>query len=264
MSTISRFVLVAVLALASNALAAVDDSIDALLERLEAAVLAGDAEAYLANIDTTVPEWATEQANWAADLAEHTPEAFDLERTPPFDHAQAGASEGVAGLRITWKFPDARERHVEFVARFTTDEHGNALFAGEAWTTVASDDGQNLVRYLDPDLEAVAARIIEIMPGIREHVDAGFETSLDHPQVIKLYTDMQHLQQSIYLSYTEPLGGWNEPGEAIKIMATPRSGTRMLRNLLAHEYGHVATFTYAPDATDNIPWWAAEGVASGA
>ncbi len=260
MNTLSRLVLIAFLALAPRAFA--DDSPAALLERLEAAVLAGDAEAYLANIDTSVPEWATEQANWDADLAEHTPETFDLEiakeRIPGIYNTTTSI---IATLRMSWQLPDAREHHVEFPAHFLRDETGTWRFAGEAWTTAASDDSQNLVLYLDADLEEVAERIIEIMPGIREHVDEGFETSLDHPQVIKLYTDMQHLQQSIYLSYTDPLGGWNEPGEAIKIIASPRSNARRLRNLLAHEYGHVATFTYAPNATDNIPWWAAEGVA---
>lgn len=264
MNTLARLALVVAFALPPAVHAAADDTPVNLLKRLEAAVLAGDADAYLANIDTTVPEWATEQANWAADLAEHTPVVFDLlviQNPRLLPSAEEGPMSIVRDLRITWRLPDAREREVEFPARFTEDEHQNWFYAGEAWHTTASDDGQNIVLFLDPDLEEIADRIIDIMPGIREHVDEGFETSLNQPQVIKLYTDMQHLQESIYLSYEDPLGGWNEPGEAIKIMASPRSGKRQLQNLLAHEYGHVATFTYDPNATDNIPWWAAEGVA---
>ncbi len=241
---------------------AADDRIENLLERLETAVLAGDAEAYLANIDTTVSEWATEQTNWAADLAEHTPEVFDLNLLPRVEvPAELDPSEHVAALRITWQFPDGGERVVEFPARFTLDEHQNWHYAGEAWTSVASEDGQTIVLFLTDELQEIAGRITEMMPGIREHVDTGFQTHLEHPQVVKLYTDMGHLQQSIYLSYTDGLGGWNEPGEAIKIMASPRMGARRLRILLSHEYGHVATFTYHEDVAENLPWWVAEGVA---
>jgi hypothetical protein len=71
---------------------------------------------------------------------------------------------------------------------------------------------------------------------------------------------MRHLQQSLYLSYTDPLDGWNEPGESIKLLAHEGTGKDALRALLAHEYGHVATFELGPRATD-MPWWVLEGVA---
>lgn len=243
-----------------------DDGIDGLLNRVEAAVLASDAEAYLACIDTTVAEWATEQTNWAADLADHTPEMFELtlqsEPVATLDSANAVDPSAVeADLRFAWKLPDARECSIEIPARFTRADGGDWRYAGEAWTSLASEDGQTIVLFLSDDLREVAESITEMMPEIREHVDAGFETHLDHPQVVKLYTDMRHLQQSIYLSYTDPLGGWNEPGEAIKIMASRGSGERQLRILLSHEYGHVATFTYHEEAALHIPWWVAEGVA---
>ncbi len=263
MSTIPRLIVSALLTVSPAAFAGDDDAaIAALLDRMEAAVLAADAEGYLACIDQSEAEWAREQINWAADLAGHTPESCEMELTSPLatdEYAAEGAR--TADLRISWQLPEGRERHVEFPARFTLAESGDWLFAGEAWSTIASADGQNFVLYLEEDLHDTAMKVIEVMPEIREHVDEGFESRLDHPQVIKLYTDMGHLQESIYLSYTDPLGGWNEPGEAIKIIADPRMGVRGLRNVLAHEYGHVATFTYSPDASNNIPWWAAEGVA---
>lgn len=232
-------------------------SLEELLVRMERAVLRADAMEYLACIDQGEPEWVTEQRNWAADLAAHTPESFDLELTSDPAADDAGFT---AGLRMAWTLPGGATRRVVFPARFTNDERG-WLFAGEAWQRLASGDGQNIVLFLAEDLRPVADRIIEIMPEIREHVDEGFETRLDHPQVIKLYGDMRHLQQSIYLSYEEPLGGWNEPGEAIKILADPGMSARRLRTLLAHEYGHVASFTYGPDASNNLPWWVAEGAA---
>ena len=242
-----------------------DDGIDGLLDRMEAAVLASDAESYLACIDTTVAEWATEQINWAADLADHTPETFELtlasETATLEGNDPAAPAVAEADLRFTWTLPDSRERSIEFPARFARAEGAGWRYAGEAWSSVASEDGQTVVLFLSDGLREVAEGITEMMPEIREHVDAGFETHLDHPQVVKLYTDMRHLQQSIYLSYTDPLGGWNEPGEAIKIMASRGMSERQLRVLLSHEYGHVATFTYHEEAALHIPWWVAEGVA---
>jgi len=243
-----------------------DEGIAALLDRMESAVLDRDADAYLACIDTTVAEWATEQTNWAADLAEHTPEAFELTLVSEPVAAAVEAEDPVwftveADLRFTWKLSDARERTVEIPARFTRADGGEWRYAGEAWSSVASEDGQTVVLFLSDGLREIAEGITEMMPEIREHVDAGFETHLEHPQVVKLYTDMGHLQQSIYLSYTDPLGGWNEPGEAIKIIASRGMSERQLRILLSHEYGHVATFTYHEEAALHIPWWVAEGVA---
>jgi hypothetical protein len=55
------------------------------------------------------------------------------------------------------------------------------------------------------------------------------------------------------------LGGWNEPGEAIKVLVTPDS-VRDIRGYLAHEYAHVATFVHGPNATD-APWLVLEGIA---
>lgn len=233
-----------------------EEAIAALLDRMEAAVLAADADAYLAFVDTTEPEWATEQLNWGADLAEHAPEAFGLELRSPLEPAEGEALLG--DLAVEWRLSGGPSRRVEFPARFVRGPQG-WLFAGEAWQRLASDDGQSIVLFLDDALHPVAERIVEVMPGIREHVDEGFETSLDHPQVIKLYDDMGHLQQSIYLSYAEPLGGWNEPGESIKLLADPDMSTRRLSIVLSHEYGHVATFSFDPDAGKHLPWWVAEG-----
>lgn len=235
-------------------------AIDALVERMQHAVLAADADAYLACVDKAEAEWATEQANWAADLAGHTPEDFDITLSSDLEAPDGEQGWLVGTLRMSWKIPDSPKHSVAFPASFIK-RGDDWLYAGEAWQRVQSDDGQNIVLYLDDELRGVAERVIQIMPGIREHVDEGFETHLDHPQVIKLYDNMRHLQQSIYLSYEDSLGGWNEPGEAIKVLADPETGARTLRVLLSHEYGHVATFTYGPGVSSNLPWWVAEGVA---
>jgi hypothetical protein len=115
------------------------------------------------------------------------------------------------------------------------------------------------VRYF-PGYEAVAERIVALLPQVREHVDEGFQNVVPRVQEVKIYPSMKHMQASIYLSYTDGLSGWNEPGESIKLLTRPTASTRGLRTLLAHEYGHVATFELGPKAND-MPWWLLEGIA---
>jgi hypothetical protein len=115
------------------------------------------------------------------------------------------------------------------------------------------------VKYL-PGYELVAERIVALLPLVREHVDEGFGGEVPRVQEVKIYPTMKHLQHSIYLSYTDGLSGWNEPGESIKLLTRPTASTKGLRSLLAHEYGHVATFELGPKSND-MPWWILEGVA---
>ncbi len=248
------------------------DAIDALIDAMTRAVLAGDGQAYLELVDPISPEFVMEQTHWAADLDGHTPDVFTMTLDTPLRAITleagsiapgnpAGALDAAtATLTMTWKLPDGKQRHVTYPARFVKRE-GQWRYAGEAWISLFSTDSQNIARYLDPELAGAAARVVEVMPGVRRHVETGFNSTLDHPQVIKLYTSMRHLQQSIYLSYVAGLSGWNEPGEAIKILADPAITKGHLRRLLAHEYGHVATFTFDPHASEHMPWWSAEGVA---
>jgi hypothetical protein len=114
---------------------------------------------------------------------------------------------------------------------------------------------------LEDDAKAVA----EVLPEIRAHVHEGFELTQDKDltervQQVKLYASVRDLQESIYLSYSDSLAGWNEPGESVKILPAGHFNKRELRVLLAHEYGHVATFQLGPKAND-APWWVLEGVA---
>jgi hypothetical protein len=113
--------------------------------------------------------------------------------------------------------------------------------------------------------EGAARQVAEELPRVRQHVDQLFGRPIDRVQEVKLYPSVLHLQHSIYLSYLDGLGGWNEPGESIKILARPGAAGRGRREhglapLLAHEYGHVATFELGDHAND-MPWWILEGVA---
>lgn len=156
--------------------------------------------------------------------------------------------------------------------RIADDDGERWIYRGEDWATIESrpDDASapegrlrskaaNRCRYF-PGFEEIASLVVELLPEVRAHVDEGFENVIDKPQEVKVYASMRHLQASIYLSYVDGLAGWNEPGESIKLLASKRSTRDRLRPLLAHEYGHVATFELGDRATD-MPWWSLEGVA---
>jgi hypothetical protein len=234
---------------------AVPGAIEARLSAMESAVLAGDPAAYMANIATADPEFHTEQRHWADDLKLHVPTAFDLSFSGVSDPAHAEGAEEVR-LTMSWTMPGGRARSVEYPARFV-DSDGRWLYAGEVWTVVGGDRVEALCA---AGLEDQGRGVVEVFPRVRAHDEEGFELTIDRVQKVKLYTSVEHLQASIYLSYVDGLGGWNEPGEAIKLLASEHIGRRGYQALLAHEFGHVCTFEMGPHAT-SMPWWALEGAA---
>jgi hypothetical protein len=230
----------------------VPSALDARLASMETAVLDGDAAAYLANIDAADPEFMHEQKNWAADLKPHTPEDFDLAIT----EAVVSGDSADAELTMSWTMPGGRPRSVEYPVRFVrAPGEAGWLYCGERWETV---EGDGVLALCAGGLGPAGQKVVEAFPAVRAHVQEGFELTVDRVQKVKLYASMAHLQASIYLSYTDGLGGWNEPGESIKIVASRDPGSFNL--LLAHEFGHVCTFEMGPDAA-GMPWWALEGVA---
>lgn len=236
--------------------AGTDPRVGALLDRMTKSVLEGDIEGYLAYVDRTDPVFWKEQQNWAADFKRHMPKEFSLRFEPGAVVIRDG--EAVVPLTMSWamELPWSRARELTYTARLTERE-GRWLFAGERWNVL---EGPGVKALFADGLGEVAKVVVELLPEVREHVDAGFGIHIQQVQEVKLYSSMKHLQGSIYLSYADGLEGWNEPGESIKILARRKTGAAELRPLLAHEYGHVATFELGPRANE-MPWWILEGVA---
>lgn len=252
------FIGVAVLALGSWRTDDPRGALEAVLASMEAAVLAGDQAAYIAHVDGADPIFRKEQENWAADLARHLPVEFDLSLGEEITALEGGGFLTV--LTTTWKLEGwERARKVDFPARFVEGGEGSARawrYAGEAWEVL---DGERVRVFFPKGREELAGRVAEAFPEVRAHVEEGFEISVDRVQEVKLYPTMRHLQHSIYLSYTDGLGGWNEPGESVKLLAGGLN-ERGLKVLLAHEFGHVATFEMG-EAANKMPWWILEGSA---
>ncbi len=261
---------------------------------MESAIRAGDAEKYLACVDLSEPVFAMEQRNWAKDMAKKPPKSFEIAMvdTPSPDAKEdadrKGASETgapdqvpnvpevrqsalnpaewVQRIEMKWTQPEDTtggnpefSRNIKIDAKFVKTAAG-WKYAGVTWNQIETD---HVLVYFDEGLEEVAESAAATFEKIRPRVLEGF--ALDNApkngkQAIKLYTRMTHLQQSIYLSYPHPLGGWNEPGESIKILANKKTGEATLRGLLSHEYGHVCTFALG-EKSNEMPWWVLEGVA---
>jgi hypothetical protein len=182
---------------------------------------------------------------------------------PLFDESRAEFR-----MQMTWKMTGwEKTRTLTMPVVFTRDAKSGAWrFAGEKWEGVtAPAAGQfNGVRVLfepgNKKHKEIADAIVAGMPEVRSTVDTHFKMHTPGEVTIKLYQSMQHLQASIWLSYTDSLGGWNEPKESMKILAGGRSGYDAMKKTIAHEYGHCVTFHMGPKATD-APWWVLEGAA---
>ncbi|MCC6425845.1 MAG: hypothetical protein IT435_03385 [Phycisphaerales bacterium] len=267
--------------------------IEQLLREMQIAVLSGNPGMYVRLVDPSEPVFLQEQVAWAEDLKSHKPVVFEIlikgteEKAAEGEGKADGAPEGEktsegagsegdgsaepvvkigdgfaeAPIEITWSLAGwEKPRTVSWTARFRQGESG-WMYSGEKWNRLESDGV--LVLYAD-GLDEAAKAVVETLPEVRRHAHPGFgfdeESDLaKRTQQVKMYGSMRHLQHSIYLSYTDGLAGWNEPGEAVKLLVGRRTTPQSLKPLLAHEYGHVATF--AMGNTARMPWWVLEGVA---
>lgn len=251
---------------ADPALVAAKAGVELCLRDMEQAALKGDKAAWLACVDQRDSEFTHEQTYFANDLTKKKPEAITLSvEGLGLNAGGAGGEAGAGGaargkVTFAWNMPGKRERRVAFDAMFI-EHDGRWLYAGELWQM---HEAAGVVVLCDPGLEELADRTVKAFERVRQKVEAGFELSesplATHTQKIKLYGSMRHLQQSICLSYSDGLEGWNEPNESVKLLANKSSSVETLSALLAHEYGHVATFAMGPRANE-MPWWVQEGVA---
>jgi hypothetical protein len=230
--------------------------IESVLRDLAAACIAGDADGYLRHVATDDHEFLNEQKYFANDLRKKPAQECSWK----VGELAVAEDSATGPLTVEWTMPGAKARSITYDARFVRVDDG-WRFAGETWER---HEAPGILVLHDPGLAEVASRVVEAFGEVRSHVQEGFKLA-DAPlasrtQKFKLYGSMKHLQASICLSYVDGLSGWNEPGESIKLLTNPRSSLASLRVLVAHEFGHVATFELGAHA-NKMPWWVLEGVA---
>lgn len=237
-----------------------------VIDAMESAIARADIGAYMSLIDPSDPVFATEQRAWISDIKSHTVEdvQINIAWNEPVRILDDGSAS--APIEITWHIQNEElNRHFTYLAKFepVASSSGQWVFAGKAWDINLLD--QPAVRiYADQQHEEIAllaqSRVPEITDTIAKNMGRDLSKGNLHEIVVKVYPDMESLQSSIYLSYTDPLSGWNEPGESIKILGRSRLPQSRLDPLLAHEIGHAVSFEFGPKINE-APWWTLEGIA---
>jgi hypothetical protein len=239
--------------------AAIRAELRTLLDAMAAAALEADIDTYLSFIDPADDRFVNEQKYWAKDLMKKP----TAELAYSLGEEIMTPAEGVAEVRLTAKWAmkkddgtTAKHREVDFDARFTQRD-GRWTYSGEAWERY---EAPGVIVMHWPGWDELAKGVAEVFPSIRAHVETGFGLVVPRDQEVKLFASMKHLQFSICLSYTDGLGGWNEPGEPIKQLARKDQTGEGSKVVLAHEFGHACTFEMGPTSNE-MPWWVLEGVA---
>jgi len=235
-------------------------AIESMLRDLATACMAGDTDGYMKHVSQGDREFLNEQWYFARDLAKKP--ASECQWTISELNFNNHRATGL--LTIEWTMLGAKPRSVSFDVAFEqlpAEESGVWRYAGETWKR---HEAPGVLVLFDPQFKELPARVADAFLHVRSHVEAGFlltnKQLSTRTQKLKLYKTMKHLQASICLSYVDGLSGWNEPGESIKLLAREQSTPKSLHYLIAHEYGHVATFELGPKANE-IAWWILEGVA---
>lgn len=242
--------------------------VEAVLSLMTRAALAGDRDGWMAHVAADDAYFAQEQAHWADDLVKHPPREFVLAIDERERAGEFGPQRAAFTLRMRYRAEIGHAtggKEASWPAVFAMrDPDGEGpepdrwLYLGEDWLV---REGENFTVKFFAGEEVVVREVLAAFPEAWAHVDEGFEHRITRRQEIKLYTSMEHLKATVYLTMPdEVLGGWQEPGESIKFMASYTKGVESWKRAFAHEYGHVATFEMGPEAT-KMPWWACEGVA---
>ncbi len=228
-----------------------------LVNNMEAAVQAGDAETYLSYVDMTDETFATEHTNWAHNWADG-----DFLVSFELDIGQITVEDDRARgtLSVWWQtnLPHHGGRPIEagFVVQFRYDEtRGQWLYGGEHWARTVETD-QFIVHAAAGVAETIEALLPEL-PIIYDSITTNYGYVPVGRMEIKLYATPEILIATTLLDL--PLiAGWNEPRESMKSIAT---NPVILPRVVAHEFGHFLTFDQAGGAHPPMPWWLEEGIA---
>lgn len=233
------------------------------LEAMEQAVLAGDSGAYMAQIGTNDAMVLTEQRAWIEDLLLNPVVSFSIESDEVVRYGP-NFSPAILSVRFVWELKsDEIERELETQIRLSPMNRNNDgpwHFVGRHWMVGERNPETGVRVFADTQHDDLARSVLEVVPGIQSEIEKQFGKVLGVPLTIKIYPTMQELQFSIAPGYLDPLSGWNEPGESIKILGRDDVSVERISTLLAHEIGHAVSFEFGEQIID-APWWSLEGIA---
>jgi len=230
--------------------------IDALLEAMAAAVLAGDRAAYLALVDLSNPTFALEHTRWVDDWSGANPASkYSLKVWG----LVIDDDEATGRMDVEWLVPGTGDfeflRTTSYQVRFTGGP-GAWRYAGELWIDTQVE---HFLIHAAPEIEDRAPAIAADLPEIYDRVTSSLAYEPGAPLEIKLYQNPGALVATTLLSLPD-IRGWNEPGEALKIYLNP--GEPSVAAIIAHEFTHFICFDRAGTQRTRAPWWLDEGIAS--
>ncbi|WP_216325197.1 basic secretory family protein [Deinococcus aestuarii] len=236
-----------------------------LAQALQQAARAGDAAAYR-NLLAPSGTFTVEGANFAADLARRTP----ADVTYTFSELGQEGSRADVSLTLTWtRVPEGRGPSEGQASRVTLPVQlvrvGEVWrYAGEAFIPVKTETG-SLLALRVPGLPERVSPLAPLLPRAAQEVKNVLGLPVPPDAVVKVYPDSPSLSASVYLSLP-PVAGWNEPGEAIKLVMPGGTAAEVegaTLRVLTHEFTHLAVGLAAgPGRDKRIPWWLHEGLAN--
>jgi hypothetical protein len=242
------FVCFALLTFSSFGLASTEDDLKSLVSKMQQAVLTQNKNAYHELLDLSDPIFALEHSrfvdDWVKNPVKHLELAFAL-REEKTNEAQG---------KLTWDYQNKDGLNITSNSLVVFHKlEGRWLYAGEYWLELKAE---NISVKFVPGLESQAQSILERLPEVTKHVATSLEFQSQNTITVKIYDSRESLTQSVGLSW-KVFGGWNEPGEAIKVSS--RLGRNVSSALLAHEITHNYAFEHF--GSRSFPWWLDEGLA---
>lgn len=243
------------LLLLTCSVAAAQSTPEALALALQDAARRGDAAAYRALL-FPAGTFAVEGANFAADLA-RVPQPSVTYR---FINLKVNGLQATARLSMNWLRQPERPVRLSFPVRLQ-QVNGTWRYAGEDFQPIPAGK-YTLLALNEPGLPAKSASIGGLLGQAAQRVNEVLNLVVPPSVTIKVYPDMPTLSASVALSL-QPVSGWNEPGEAIKLVLPGgvNAQNETLR-VLAHEFTHLGVSQAAGSGLDKrLPWWLHEGLA---
>lgn len=242
--------LAAVLAAAPLALGQASEQakVEQVVESMQRTIRQGNAQAYLQLVDLRDPLFAIEHRNFVRDWQSKPPNDLTIRAS----NLSVEGAVARADLLWSWRSGEvARSASFGVVFRKVGPSW---RYAGERW----SETSLNGVRVLwQGNQEDTARTLAAELPTLQAQATRTLGFQPAPAPVLKLYDDADALSASVHLSM-QPVGGWNEPREAVKLA---RPSWPAARSTLLHELTHHVVFERYGEGQSSIPWWLHEGVA---